>query len=67
MERECGTVDKYIKVGKCKRNFEGKVVLPSGAFVGRDISGQFLIQRIDEWHRQHLNQLAAATMIHTIS
>jgi hypothetical protein len=43
------------------------LVLSSGAFVGRDIPGQFLIQRIDEWHRRHPNQLAAATMIHTIS
>jgi hypothetical protein len=37
--RECSTVDEYIKAGKCKRNFKGKVVLPSGAFVGRDIPG----------------------------
>jgi hypothetical protein len=41
--RECSMVDEYIKAGKYKRNFEGKVVLPSGAFVGRDIPGQFLI------------------------
>jgi hypothetical protein len=41
--RECSMVDKYIKAGKCTRNFEGKVVLPSGAFVRRDIPGQFLI------------------------
>jgi hypothetical protein len=65
--RECSMVNEYIKARKCKRNFEGKVVLPSGAFVKRDISGWFLIQRIDEWHRQHLNQLSATTMIHTIS
>jgi hypothetical protein len=57
--RECTTVDEYIKAEKCKRNFEGKVVLPSGTFVRRDIPGWFLIQRIDEWHRRHLNQLAA--------
>jgi hypothetical protein len=29
--RECSMVDEYIKAGKCKRNFEGKVVLLSGA------------------------------------
>jgi hypothetical protein len=65
--RECSTVEEYIKAGKCRRNFEGKVVLSSGAFVRRDIPSRFLIQRIDEWHRRHPNQLAAATMIHTIS
>jgi hypothetical protein len=38
-QRECSMVDKYIKARKCKRNFKGKVVLPSGASVRRDISG----------------------------
>jgi hypothetical protein len=65
--REYSTVDKYIKARKCKRNFEGKLVLPSGTFVRRDIPGRFLIQRINKWHRQNINQLAVAMMIHTIS
>jgi hypothetical protein len=29
--RECSMVNKYIKAGKCKRNFKEKLVLPSGA------------------------------------
>jgi hypothetical protein len=65
--RECSMVNEYIKAIKCKRNFKGKVVLPSSTFVRRDIPGQFLIQRIDEWHRCHSNQLATTMMIHTIS
>jgi hypothetical protein len=65
--RDCMTVDDFIKAGKCKRNYENKVVLPSGAFVSRDTPGRWLMDRLDEWHRRHPNQLAAAAMIHTIS
>ncbi|ETW80156.1 hypothetical protein HETIRDRAFT_428415 [Heterobasidion irregulare TC 32-1] len=38
--RACPEVTKYIRIGKCKRNIEGKVVLSSGAFVPREITGQ---------------------------
>jgi hypothetical protein len=64
--RECKLVDEYIAAGKCRRNQEGKVVLPTGAYVSRDIPGEHLRDRIDEWHRRNPNQLAAATLIHTI-
>ena len=40
--RNCMEVLEYIKDGKCKRNNEGKVILPGGAYVPRDISGQWL-------------------------
>ena len=63
--RECDKVDKQICLGKCKRNTEGKVVLPSGAFVPRDIPGKLLSERIEEWHRRFPNQTAAATLLHT--
>jgi hypothetical protein len=67
--RECAVVDEYIKVGKARRNHEGKVVLSTGAFVPRDIPGRLLKERIDEWHRRHLNQMenVASTLVHTIS
>lgn len=64
--RECLKVEEMIKIGKCKRNAEGKVVLPSGAFVPRDIPGNLLSERIEEWHRRNPNQIAAVTLIHTI-
>ena len=64
--RECVKVDELIREGKCKRNTEGKVVLPSGAYVPRDIPGTLLSERIEEWHRRNPNQLAAATLLHTI-
>ncbi|KDR81131.1 hypothetical protein GALMADRAFT_207976 [Galerina marginata CBS 339.88] len=60
--RDCKLVDEYQIAGKVKRNSEGKVVLPTGAFVPRDIPGQYLKDRIDEWHRRNPNQLAAGMM-----
>ena len=60
--RDCKLVDDYIKAGKCKCNIEGKVVLPSGAFVPHDIPGTVLRKRIDEWHKRNPNQLAVPTL-----
>src|SRR5271155_3324321 len=64
--RNCLEVLEYIKQGRCKRNIEGKIVLPTGAFVPREIPGTLLRERIDEWHRRYPNQLAAASLVHTI-
>jgi hypothetical protein len=64
--RECDKVEELIREGKCKRNIEGKVVLPSGAYVPRDIPPGLLSERIEEWHRRNPNQLAAPTLLHTI-
>ena len=62
----CPKVDEYTKAGKCRRNHEGKVVLCTGSFVPRGTPGRWLADRIDEWHRQHPNQLATGSLIHTI-
>jgi hypothetical protein len=56
--RDCPAVEEYIQQGKCRRNHEGKVILSTGAFVPRDIPGDLLKDRIDEWHRRNPNQLA---------
>jgi len=58
----CDIVEDYIKAGKCKRNHENKVVLPSGSFVPRNTNGKWLCNRIDEWHRLHPNQLATINL-----
>jgi hypothetical protein len=63
----CPAVDEYITAGKCRRNFEGKVILSTGAFCPRDIPGTLLRERIDEWHHRNPNQLSVATLVHTIS
>jgi hypothetical protein len=57
--RECEVVEEAIRFGKCKRSPEGKVVLPTGAHVPRSITGAWLRDRVDEWHRQNPGQMAA--------
>ncbi|KDR69122.1 hypothetical protein GALMADRAFT_230903 [Galerina marginata CBS 339.88] len=65
--RDCQEVEKYIQEGKCKRNTEGKVVLPSGSFVPRTIPGKYLRERLDEWHRRNPGQLAAGNLFHAVT
>jgi murein DD-endopeptidase MepM/ murein hydrolase activator NlpD len=62
---ECADIPRYIKEGKCQKNQEGRIVLPNGYFVPREIQGENLKARIDEWHRRNPNQ-ATAILINTI-
>ena len=65
--RECKVVDEYTSAGKCKRNQEGKVVLPNGSFVPRSIAGEFLRDRINEYHRRNPVTPLATTLLHTVN
>ncbi|KAJ7244845.1 hypothetical protein C8J57DRAFT_1038457, partial [Mycena rebaudengoi] len=59
----CPHVDTDCTAGKCKRDVEGRVTLPSGAFVPRRINGRNLRDRIEEWHCQNPGQLGAAQLM----
>ena len=63
---DCPHVSHDIATGKCKRNQDGKVVLPSGMYIPRDITSKFLCDCINKWHKKNPNQLGAATLIHMI-
>jgi hypothetical protein len=56
--RECKAVVEYTRAGKCKRNPEGRVVLPAGSMVPRSIIGTWLRNRVDEYHQQNPGQMA---------
>ncbi|KAF7372028.1 hypothetical protein MVEN_00061100 [Mycena venus] len=60
---ECEHVLEDIRAGKCRRNTEGRVVLPTGAFVPRTINGKDLRARIEKWHEQNPGQLSAAQLM----
>ncbi|KAF7365809.1 hypothetical protein MVEN_00455000 [Mycena venus] len=64
---KCPRVEEDMNAGKCKRNAEGRVTLPSGAFVPRHVIGPNLRARIDEWHRQNPGQLAAAQLLFEVA
>lgn len=65
--RECTLVDEYIQAGKCKRNVDGKLILPGGGFIPSNIPGRLLKDRFDEWHKRNPGQLAAGTLFHSIT
>ncbi|KAF8232411.1 hypothetical protein L208DRAFT_1272002, partial [Tricholoma matsutake] len=50
---DCLVCQSYINEGKCKKNTEGKIVLPNGQFTPRSIPSCFIKDRIDEWTRQN--------------
>ncbi|KAJ7732586.1 hypothetical protein DFH07DRAFT_871063 [Mycena maculata] len=60
---QCPHVVTDTNAGKCRRNSDGRVVFPSGAFVPRSIPGKDLRTRLEEWHRQNPGQLAAAQLL----
>ena len=56
----------YIKQGKCKRNIKGRITLPSGAFIPRDIPGKCFKERLDEWHSRNPRQTAAGQLMYNV-
>jgi hypothetical protein len=54
----CPDMERLILEGKCRRNSEGKLVLPSGAFIPRIIIGRNLMERFEEYHRLNPGQIA---------
>jgi hypothetical protein len=53
---ECLVYQSYITEGKCKRNSEGKVVLPNGQYCPCSMPGQFIKEQLDKWHKQNPKQ-----------
>jgi len=64
--RDCNQVTEDIKNGLCKRNTEGRVTLPSGAYVPREIPGKHMKERIEEWHHRNPGQKAASQMLYHV-
>ena len=66
-QEECEDVVKYILAGKCKRNVFGKVTLPSGGEVPREIRGRCLRERFDKYHSQYPDQQAAPAYLEMLT
>jgi hypothetical protein len=64
---KCLTCQDYIAKGKCKKNANGKVVLPNGQFTPRNIPGRFIKERIDEWHRRNPEAPAVPALMYGIA
>ena len=61
--QECKVIAEYNRTGKCKCNHKGKVVLPSGVMVPCDVPGNWLCNRVDEWNRKNLGQMALQMLL----
>jgi hypothetical protein len=61
--RQCPDAEEYIWLGRCRRTAEGKITLPTGSFVSRDIPGRFMKLRIDEWHYRSSGYLRTRCML----
>ncbi|EED81088.1 predicted protein [Postia placenta Mad-698-R] len=62
----CEFTEINIRDGKCKRNTDGKIVLPNGSFCPHTIPGLTIRDRIYEWHRRNPAAPAAPTMLFEI-
>jgi hypothetical protein len=58
----CKIVEEYIQEGKCRKNSEGRIVLPTGAFLPKAIIGRFMKERFNEWHRHNPGQVAVGIL-----
>ena len=69
LTKDCDLANEYCRSGKCQRGPDGRIVLPSGLPIPREIPGRLLKDRIDEWHRRNVpqNSPPISTMLHTIS
>ena len=64
---DCMVCQSYINEGKCKKNAEGKVVLPNGQFTPRNIPGRYIKERVDEWLRRNPQVTITPALMYNIA
>ncbi|KAF8232125.1 hypothetical protein L208DRAFT_1273557 [Tricholoma matsutake] len=64
---DCMVCQSYLNEGKCKRNAEGKIVLPNRQFTPRSIPGRFIKECIDKWWKHNPDATPAATLLFSIA
>jgi hypothetical protein len=57
----------HITNEKCKRNLEGKIVLPNGQFTPCSIPSQFIKDHIDEWHKRKPSKSTSSSLMYKIN
>jgi hypothetical protein len=66
-EIQCLVCVDYFTNEKCKRNLEGKIVLPNGQFTPRSIPGRFIKDCIDEWHKRNPSTSTSSSLMYEIN
>ncbi|KAH9060403.1 hypothetical protein EDB83DRAFT_2520408 [Lactarius deliciosus] len=67
LEEDCEEANKYICTGMCRHNVFGKLVLPSGALIPRNVKGGTLRDRLEEYYRQDYRPKAAQASVSEIA
>jgi hypothetical protein len=63
---QCLVCADYITNKKCKRNLEGKIILPNGQYTPQSIPGRFIKDRIDEWHKRNPVKSTSSSLMYEI-
>jgi hypothetical protein len=63
----CLVCADYITNEKCKRNPEGKIVLPNGQYTPRSIPGRYIKDRIDKWHKCNPVKSTSSSLMYEIN
>jgi hypothetical protein len=64
---QCLVCADYITNEKCKRNPEGKIVLPNGQYTPCSIPGRFIKDHIDEWHKHNPIESTSSSLMYEIN
>jgi hypothetical protein len=64
---QCLVCADYITNEKCKRNPEGKIVLPNGQYTPRSIPSRFIKDHIDKWHKCNPATSTSSSLMYEIS
>ncbi|KAG6858884.1 hypothetical protein C0995_013211 [Termitomyces sp. Mi166 len=58
----CLELENYIRKEKCRKNRDNKVVLPSGGYIPQYPKKLYYKDRLEEWHRLNLGNLATGNL-----
>ncbi|KAG6871231.1 hypothetical protein C0995_007024 [Termitomyces sp. Mi166 len=58
----CLELENYIRAGKCRKNRDNKVVLPSGGYIPQYPKKLYYKDRLEEWHRLNPGNLATGNL-----
>jgi hypothetical protein len=64
---QCLVCADYITNEKCKRNPEGKIVLPNGQFTPHSIPSWFIKDHINEWHKRNPSTSTSSSLMYEIN
>jgi hypothetical protein len=64
---QCLVCADYITNEECKRNPEGKIVLPNGQYTPRSIPSWFIKDHIEEWHKRNPVKSMSSSLMYEIN